>query len=254
MSREKKQNWYKNPRKYHFIYKTTCSVNGKYYYGMHSTDNLEDGYLGSGTKLWHSIKKHGIENFKIEILEFCLDRESLKQREAELITEEMLNDPMCMNLKLGGEGGWNLYARERSNQSELGRLKGRKGGISFTSKHREFNESRFRNVSKRLWECNREQMTDYARNANKCSTTKEAIEKRKATFESINHQQGSKNSQYGTCWIFHEEFGNKKCSKEEVNDYIEKGWTKGRRIKPDEAPFHRTVYGNRCTIDASQVP
>ena len=32
MSKEKKQNWYKNPRKYHFIYKTTCSVNGKYYY------------------------------------------------------------------------------------------------------------------------------------------------------------------------------------------------------------------------------
>ena len=62
----KKENWYTNPRKFHFIYKTTCSVNGKYYYGMHSTDDLEDGYIGSGTKLWHSIKKHGLENFKME--------------------------------------------------------------------------------------------------------------------------------------------------------------------------------------------
>ena len=25
---------------------------------MHSTDDLEDGYLGSGTFLWHSIRKH----------------------------------------------------------------------------------------------------------------------------------------------------------------------------------------------------
>jgi hypothetical protein len=75
---------------------------------MHSTDDLEDGYVGSGTRLWHSIKKHGRENFKMEILEFCSDRELLKKREAELITEEMLKDPLCMNLRTGGEGGYSV--------------------------------------------------------------------------------------------------------------------------------------------------
>lgn len=25
-------------KKYHYIYKTTCTVNGKYYIGMHSTE------------------------------------------------------------------------------------------------------------------------------------------------------------------------------------------------------------------------
>lgn len=117
MHKEKKQNWYTNPKKYHFIYKTTCSVNGKYYYGMHSTDNLDDGYVGSGTRLWHSIRKHGIENFKLKILEFCSDRETLKKREAELITEDMLQDQMCMNLTLGGGGGWETVNKNPKNKN-----------------------------------------------------------------------------------------------------------------------------------------
>jgi len=53
----KKQNWYTNPKKYHFIYKTTNLLNGKYYYGMHSTDNLEDGYVGINNKILVSILK-----------------------------------------------------------------------------------------------------------------------------------------------------------------------------------------------------
>lgn len=34
-------------RKYHFIYKITRLDNNRYYIGMHSTDNLDDGYFGS---------------------------------------------------------------------------------------------------------------------------------------------------------------------------------------------------------------
>jgi hypothetical protein len=36
---------------FHFIYKTISITTGKYYIGMHSIDNLADGYKGSGTVL-----------------------------------------------------------------------------------------------------------------------------------------------------------------------------------------------------------
>lgn len=118
---EKKQNWYTNPKKYHFIYKTTCLITKRYYLGMHSTDNLNDGYIGSGTIISRSIKKYGKENHSIEILEHLFDRISLKKREYELITEEIINDPMCMNLALGGGYQWPL------SQTPIARLSRKEG-------------------------------------------------------------------------------------------------------------------------------
>jgi hypothetical protein len=93
-------------KKYHYIYKTTNLKTGMFYIGMHSTDNLNDGYLGSGTRLRRSIRKNGIINFKLEIIEFLPDRISLKKREKELVNEELIKEKMCMNLKPGGGGGF----------------------------------------------------------------------------------------------------------------------------------------------------
>ena len=66
--------------KYHYIYKTTCIINNKYYIGMHSTSNINDGYIGSGKRLKYSINKYGIENHICEKLEFFLNREELVNR------------------------------------------------------------------------------------------------------------------------------------------------------------------------------
>jgi hypothetical protein len=40
----------------------------------------------------------------------------------------------------------------------------------------------------------------------------------------------SKNTQFGTCWIWHELIGAKKCKKELLPFYIDQGWYKGRII------------------------
>lgn len=73
---------------------------------MHSTSNLEDGYMGSGTILRRSIRKHGKDNHTKEILEYLSNRELLILREIEIVTKELISDGKCMNLKEGGSGGF----------------------------------------------------------------------------------------------------------------------------------------------------
>ncbi len=92
-------------KKHHYIYKIICSVTNKFYVGIHSTDNLEDGYMGSGKKLWNSIKKYGIENHTKEIIEFFPNRDLLINKEKEIVNESLLKDKLCMNIALGGYGG-----------------------------------------------------------------------------------------------------------------------------------------------------
>ena len=80
--------------KYYFVYKTTNILNNQFYIGMHSTNNLNDGYLGSGIRLRRSIRKYEIDNFKFEILEFLPDHGSLKEKEKQLVNEDILKDPI----------------------------------------------------------------------------------------------------------------------------------------------------------------
>lgn len=98
-----------------YIYKTTCLPTGRYYVGMHSTLRPSVQYFGSGIQVQRSLKKHGREQHCVEILEYCDTDEQLRQRERDLITPEMLADPLCMNMMSGGEGGFSEHIRAQSH-------------------------------------------------------------------------------------------------------------------------------------------
>ena len=85
------------------IYKTTNTLNNKYYIGVHN--GKDKWYKGSGTALKRAIKLHGGEHFVTETLEEFDTRQEAFAREAELVTEELVNDRNCYNIKLGGHGG-----------------------------------------------------------------------------------------------------------------------------------------------------
>lgn len=90
---------------FHIIYKTTNLLDGKFYIGAHSTEILEDGYLGSGKYLKRAVLKYGRENFAREILFVYSDKEQMYSKEREIVTEDFILTNNVYNLKLGGSGG-----------------------------------------------------------------------------------------------------------------------------------------------------
>lgn len=96
-------------KKYHFIYLIESIFNGKYYIGRHSTNNLDDGYMGSGKKLLENFEKYGIDSYEKHILEFCDDLETLIIRENEIVTPETINNWYCLNMVEGGVGKKDKY-------------------------------------------------------------------------------------------------------------------------------------------------
>jgi hypothetical protein len=90
----------------HFIYRIHNLINGKEYTGKHSTDDLNDGYYGSGTILKRAIDKYGLENFAIEILCFYNSSEEAYLAEEKIVDEEYVWRDDTYNQKLGGTGSW----------------------------------------------------------------------------------------------------------------------------------------------------
>jgi hypothetical protein len=213
----------KKENKIHYIYKTTCNVTGKYYVGMHSTNNLEDGYMGSGKRLRYSIRKYGVENHIKEILEYYQTREELSKREREIVNKELIKEYLCMNLIVGGEGG-----------------------RGFTSEEQKLNAIKSNEKQKLL----REDPEWVVRKANRMSVTNkqqyEEGKREKKYFHDWNGKKhsdeskqlmsekkkslgvGETNSQYGTCWIT-KDGTNKKIKKEDLETYLNNGWFKGRK-------------------------
>lgn len=87
---------------YHYLYKITNTINSKYYIGVHSTNNLNDDYMGSGIAITEAIKKHGLKSFTKEILEVFDTREAALEKEALVVTDSLVSDHQCYNLTLGG--------------------------------------------------------------------------------------------------------------------------------------------------------
>lgn len=207
---------------FYTIYKTTNKIDGKIYIGKHKTNDLDDGYIGSGKYLKHAIEKYGIENFKKEIL-FQFDNEDeTNAKEAELVTEEFVKEDTNYNLCPGGNGGFgyinsneelriekNKKARSITNTRHKEKLKSwaAKGGTTTYEKH---------GVNVKFLEAGRNSFLGKTHTLE----TKSLIGEKNSK-----HQKGNGNSQFGTMWITNGD-DNKKISK---NEPIPDGWVNGRK-------------------------
>ena len=294
-----------NTLKYHYFYKITNNINGHFYYGVHNTNNINDGYMGSGTRLHYAYKKYGIENFSKEILKYFESSDDAFQYESEMVTEDLIFNPDCYNLVKGGIG-WNneglvavkdnitgkcIHVSKNDPRYLNGELKGITYGL-VTCKDKDnnvlqvdkhdirLNDGTYTYIHKgkslykdeegntyflctddeRIKKLNlvgfskgmrtvRDKNNNYFYvdvNDERIKTgelyslwkdrkhTEETKQKLKNTFKKNHHQQGVKNSQYGTCWVYKyvdENIQNKKIKKEDKELYLLNGGYSGRKIK-----------------------
>ena len=100
---------------YYTVYKTTNQINGKFYIGTHKTIDLNDAYMGSGILLKRAIQKHGLDNFKKEVLYLFDNPDEMFTKEAEIVTEDFLSEENTYNLKIGGFGGFDYINSSGKN-------------------------------------------------------------------------------------------------------------------------------------------
>ena len=290
--------------KYHYFYKITNLLNEHFYYGVHSTNNLDDGYMGSGKRLHYAYKKYGIENFKKEILKFFDSKEEAFEYEAEIVTEELIKLDECYNIQLGGKG-WNtnglVTVKDKDGNCFLvskddpkylsGELdflfkgtvvvKDKNGNIISVSKKdpRYLSGELISNTTGKVIVKDKDgntfsvskddprylsgELVGYSKglvivkdkkgNYYKVSKddprylsgelvgvcygrkhSEETKRKMRETAQLNGKQKGSKNSQYGTCWVHNFE-KSIRIKKEELESYLQQGYIKGGKMfKPIE--------------------
>jgi hypothetical protein len=89
---------------YYTIYKITNIMNNKIYIGRHKTMDLDDGYMGSGTRICAAIKKYGVDNFLKEIILQCDNYNDMILRESEMVNSEFVKCDSNYNVIPGGDG------------------------------------------------------------------------------------------------------------------------------------------------------
>lgn len=218
--------------KKYYLYEIRNIINNKIYIGIHATNNLDDGYMGSGKLLKRAIEKHGIENFNKKILSFYDSLDKLLDAEKTIVNEDFIKRNDTYNISIGG---WGWY-HENSNSSiqKRKRLKldeklrdtnfKKKFGDKISKGLKRFyanNPDRKKILVKRLMEI----QPSFAGKKH----TKET--KEKIGMKNSINQRGTNNSQYGTCWIYCiDRQKSIKIKKNELKKYIDNGWIKGRKM------------------------
>jgi len=210
--------------RFFIIYKTTCLVTGKFYVGMHCTDNLNDGYLGSGKILKLSIRKHGVENHVREVLLQCESFEQLCNEEKRIISYE-LNNPLCMNLKEGGSGGWGYVNTDLKLKTQIIEAS---RSIDNRNKRSQEQISRWSdlNYRERFYLSVRSKEYRDRRSAQMKSLYKNVELSNKIRESKL----GSKNPAFGKKWM-HKDGESILVDTKDISSRIDKGWKLGRIYK-----------------------
>lgn len=173
---------------YNYVYVTTNMVNNKQYVGDHSTNNLNDGYLGSGLYLRNSIKKYGKEKFKKEILEFFGTKQEAFDSQIIWINKFTTLTPNGYNISPNGG-----YGNKKCYLSDETKNKISKNNSKFWLGKKMSDESKEKNRKKHLNKITSDETKSKISNSllgiskSKESIKKSRISRRKVSNDEIDH-------------------------------------------------------------------
>lgn len=206
---------------FYTIYKITNKINNKVYIGKHKTNDLNDGYMGSGKLIRRAIEKHGVNNFSKEILFIFNNEEDMNRKEKELVvvSEETYN--LCE----GGHGGFSYINRTKAN------LYGSNGNLGHGGENLIHDKTYWLRKDKDFY-IKLSRSGFIARKKNNPKGTffnrkHSEFSKQKIKLSLAGKQSAEKNSQFGTCWITNGQ-ESKKIKKEELDNWLKLGYSKGR--------------------------
>ena len=90
---------------YGYIYKATNLKNGRFYIGKKVSTIFVKSYYCSGLLIKISVKKNGVQNFKVELICKCYSKKQLCAKEIYWIKQLNSQHPNGYNIHRGGEGG-----------------------------------------------------------------------------------------------------------------------------------------------------
>jgi hypothetical protein len=110
---------------HHVVYITFLNGSDRFYVGKHSTNDLDDGYVGSGR--WIEACKRRNREFRTEIIWEFSSSDAAYKFEEELVSKLKSKHPdRCMNLCSGGRGGI-ASGDKLSQKTRLAMSQSRKG-------------------------------------------------------------------------------------------------------------------------------
>lgn len=215
----------------HYLYEIKNKVNNKVYVGVHTTKNINDGYMGSGSLISKAIKKYGLENFTKKILEVFDSEERMYERELEIVNSQFVSRNDTYNLVCGGRGGWlksneTISIKKIKDENWYNSLK---NNISLGVR-KAIQEGKCRNATK-----------EFMMMRTMKSTLPEFVEKRKKTYERMNYQQKENHNLYGKRAVHKLDCGWLWVDESILKEYLENGWIRG---KGKNKPKFGAINGN----------
>lgn len=224
---------------YYTVYRIVNKIDGKIYIGCHKTENLNDGYMGSGKYIKNAIKKYGLENFSKELLEIFDNSNDMFKMESRLVTDDFVEKMNNYNLKEGGTGGFdyinkNGLTTKNKDYKEIYKIGKKNRDAALKKLCDDFGVEHILQIPEIAEKVHKKRVELYGFDTYRTFNGKNhSIEsKKKMSDAKKGKYDGEDNPSYGTMWIYSlKEKQSKKINKDDFFKWELAGWLPGRKMK-----------------------